>query len=121
MKYKILLSTFLVLIIGNLFAQREILENEDKVIQQATENLDNLLKDEKFLKKLGKEEVHGSYTFKITVNDKGRISSMRALERSQDASIPGQNFLNDLVRKHKFKFRIPKGQSYQFNYTFNTP
>jgi hypothetical protein len=121
MKSKILLSTFLVFIIGNLFAQREILESKDEVVILAKKNLDNLLKTEKFQKKLTKEDVHGSYTFKITVNDKGRISSMRALDRSEDASIPGQNFLNNLVRKHKLKFRIPKGKSYQFNYTFITP
>ncbi len=121
MRAKLFLTALLFLLIGNAFAQREVVETTDEVVVMAIKNLDELMQDEKFLKELAKEDVHGTYTFKITVNDKGRISSMRALSRSEDASIPGQNFLNDLVRKHKFDFKIPKGNSHQFEYTFNTP
>jgi hypothetical protein len=104
-----------------MYGQREIIEDSDRTVELAMADLDESMKDEKFLKKLDKEDVHGDYTYKITVDDKGRISSMRALEKSENATINGQNFLNDLVRKHKFDFRIPKGVSHQFEYTFNTP
>lgn len=104
--------------IQHVFAQRQMIETTDEVAVLAAEDLDRLLEDEKFIKKLEKEKVKGDYTFDITVDEKGRISSMRAVKRSEDASIDGQNFLNDLVRKHKFKFKIPKGNSHRFTYTF---
>ena len=53
----------------------------------------------------------------ITVSDNGKISHMRSLERSKEASINRQNTLNDLVKKHKFDFKIPKGNFYNFQYT----
>lgn len=117
-----MLILFATLLMGTeLLAQRPFVETSDEFVKLATENLDQLMQDEKFLKWMDKEEIHGSYTYQITVNDKGRISHMRSLERSEDASIHGQNTLNDLVRDHKFDFKIPKGNLYNLEYTFIIP
>jgi len=103
------------------YAQRPYVETNDEFIELATKDLDAYMQDEKFLKDMEKEDIHGSYKFQITVGDKGKITHMRSLERSEDASIHGQNTLNDLVRKYKFDFKIPKGNFYNFQYTFNIP
>lgn len=102
-------------------AQRSILDTQEDVTRAATAQLDSLMQDEKFLKTLAKEGVHGEYTYQIGVGDKGQINTMRALNRSPDASIDGQNFMNNLVKVHKFDFKLPKGNFYKFEYTFKTP
>lgn len=102
-------------------AQRPYVETNEQFVELATKDLDLLVKDEKFLKDMDKDDVHGSYKFQITVGDKGKITHMRSLERSEDASINGQNTLNDLVKKYKFDFKIPKGNFYNFQYTFILP
>jgi hypothetical protein len=104
-----------------LSAQRPILETQEAVVASAITQLDSLMKDEKFLKMLVKEEVHGNHTYQIGVGDKGQINTMRALSQSENASIDGQNYLNNLVKVHKFDFKLPKGNFYKFEYTFRTP
>ena len=101
------------------FGQKAFYETEAEVAQAAIEELNVLMKDEKFLKKLSKEKIRGSYTFQITVREKGMIASMFFIEKSEDADISGQNFLNNLVRNHKFTFKVPKGKYYKFTYTFH--
>jgi hypothetical protein len=119
-KYTLLLI-LLVTVALSAKAQRPYVETNDEFIELATKDLDAHMQDEKFLKKMDKEDIHGSYTYQITVGDKGKITHMRSLERSEDASIHGQNTLNDLVKKYKFDFKIPKGNFYNFQYTFNIP
>lgn len=123
MKTKRYLFSILVILLVHIgsYAQRPFVETNDEFTELATRNLNELVQDEKFLKNMDKKDVHGAYTYQITVGDNGKISSMRSLERSEDASINGQNTLNDLVKKHKFDFRIPKGNFYNFQYTFIIP
>ncbi len=100
------------------FSQKEMHLTAEDVEAAATAELDELMSDPKFLKILEKEEVKGQYTYQITVKEKGQIASMRFLEKSENADIKGQNFLNNLVKKHKFSFKVPKGNFYKFDYTF---
>jgi hypothetical protein len=102
-------------------AQRPYVETRDEFVELATKDLNEYVKDEKFLKDMEKEGIHGTYTYQITVGDKGKITHMRSLDRSENASIHGQNTLNDLVREFKFEFKIPKGNLYNFDYTFIIP
>ncbi len=102
-------------------AQRPVLDSREEVTARAIAQLDSLMKEEKFLTMLAKEEVHGDYVYQIGVGDKGQINSMRAISRSENASIDGQNYLNNLVKVYKFDFRLPKGNFYKFEYTFRTP
>lgn len=101
--------------------QKPFYKDQTEIEIAATEELNTLMKDEKILKDLAKTDIHGLYTYKITVNDKSQIASMQFLEKSEDGSIRGQNHFNYLVRKHKFNFKTPKGNYYTFNYTFNAP
>ncbi len=123
MKTKLYIILLLILSFTSLesYAQRPFVESNEEFTELATKNLNDLVQDEKFLKKMDKKDVHGSYTYQITVGDKGKITSMRSLERSEGANINGQNTLNDLVKKHKFDFKIPKGNFYNFQYTFILP
>jgi len=117
----ILILFAILLTASSAIAQRPYVETNEQFVELATKDLNQLVKDEKFLKDMDKEDVHGSYKFQITVGDKGKITHMRSLERSEDASINGQNTLNDLVKNYKFDFKIPKGNFYNFQYTFILP
>ncbi len=111
----------LTMITSNLFAQKPLYETTEDITMAATTELDELMRDSDFLKILDKEGVEGTYHFQITVKEKGQITSMRFLEKSEDASVHGQNFMNNLVKKHKFGFKVPKGNFYKFEYTFIIP
>ena len=102
-------------------AQKPFYKDQAEVEIAATAELNTLMNDAKVLKEISKKNIHGSYTYKITVNDKSLIASMQFLEKSEDASVSGQNHFNYLVRQHKFNFKIPKGNYYTFNYTFHAP
>lgn len=102
-------------------AQKPFYKNQAEVEVAATAELNTLMTDGKVLKEIAKKNIHGSYTYKITVNDKSLIASMQFLEKSEDASVAGQNHFNYLVRQHKFNFKIPKGNYYTLNYTFQAP
>lgn len=101
--------------------QKPFYKDQSEIEVAATTELDVLMKDEKVLKEIAKKDIRGSYTYKITVNDKSQIASMQFLEKSEDASINGQNHFNYLVRQHKFNFKIPKGNYYTFQYQFIAP
>lgn len=101
--------------------QKPFYKDQSEIEVAATSELNALMKDEKVLKEIVKKNIHGSYTYKITVNDKSLIASMLFLEKSEDASISGQNHFNYLVRQHKFNFKIPKGNYYTFQFQFNAP
>lgn len=102
-------------------SQKPIFESQEEVVAAAISELDSLVTNPKFLETLNKENVHGTYHFQIGIGDKGQINTMRAMERSEDASIHGQNYLNNLVKTHKFNFKLPKGNYYRFEYTFILP
>ncbi len=101
--------------------QKPFYKNQSEIEAAATEELNTLMKDEKVLKELAKEDIHGTYQYKITINEKSQIASMQFLEKSESGSTRGQNHFNYLVRKYKFNFKTPKGNFYAFNYTFNAP
>ena len=102
-------------------AQKEYHKDQDAIQIAAVSQLDELMQEEKVLKKLAKENIHGEYTYKITVRERSKIASMLFLSKSSDASMKGQNYFNYLVAKHKFDFKIPKGNFYTFEYTFKAP
>ena len=102
-------------------AQKEYHKDQSAIEAASVSQLDAMMKDEKILKKLSKEDIHGDYTYKVTVKEKSKIASMLFLDKSESASIKGQNYFNYLVSTHKFDFKIPKGNYYTFEYTFRAP
>ena len=70
-KYSLFLFLFVVMAF-NLKAQRPYVETNAEFIELATQDLDAHVQDEKFLKEMAKQDIHGSYKFQITVGDKGR-------------------------------------------------
>lgn len=124
MKTKALITLILAAMLFSAFsanAQKEYHKDKDAIEAAASDQLDVLMQNEKVLKKLAKEEIHGEYTYKVTVREKSKIASMLFISKSANASLKGQNYFNYLVAKHKFDFKIPKGNFYTFNYTFRAP
>lgn len=102
-------------------AQKDYHKDQSAIEAAAISQLDGMMHNEKVLKKLNKEDIHGDYTYKVTVKEKSKIASMLFLNKSESASIKGQNYFNYLVSNYKFDFKIPKGNYYTFEYTFKAP
>lgn len=100
------------------WAQKPLLESQEEVQEFMNQALAQLSQDEKFLKDVDKAGISGEYTVRMTMRDKGKVQSVRALSRGENATIPGQNYLLSLLRDQKFKFKVPKGNHYDIDYTF---
>ena len=118
---KLLFFGFMMFSVGPAFCQKAMLENAEEIEISAKNELDLMMADHDFLMELQKQKIAGSYTYQITVKEKGMVGSMLFLNKSEDASITGQNYFNNLVKTHKFTFRVPKGNFYKFDYTFIIP
>lgn len=117
------LITFCILFFAALTAnaQKEYHQDQSAIEAAGISQLDLMMQNEKVLKKLKKEDIHGEYTYKITVKEKSKIASMLFLDKSESASMKGQNYFNNLVSNYKFDFKMPKGNYYTFEYTFKAP
>lgn len=102
----------------NIRAQKAMYTTQEDVAVAATAALDSIVQLPAQQKRFAKENIRGEYTFEITITEKARIVSMRFLERSDLASIHGQNYLNRYVKELKLGFKVPKGNFYTFEYTF---
>jgi len=104
-----------------LSAQKKVLlEEYDKVVAQATKELDESMngpEGELFLFKT-ENEITGIYDFDITIHEKGEVATVFVRERD-GGSIQMQNRLKDFVKELKFNFKMPKGKDYKFSYKFN--
>lgn len=101
-----------------LYAQKAMYTTQEEVATAAIAALDSIVQLPDNQKKLAKENIRGNYTFQITVAEKSRIVSMRFMEKSEQGTIHGQNYLNRYVKELKLGFKVPKGNYYKFDYTF---
>ena len=98
---------------------RPLLETKEEIIKQATLDLDNAMTaPEGGLFKFGKKyNIKGTYTFQLTIRDKGDIVSVFVVEQ-KEGNIAAQNKLKDAVFDYRLSFKMPKNKDYKFNYTF---
>jgi len=63
--------------------------------------------------------IKGVYTFKISIGDKNKVTSVFVIER-EGGNIQMQNKVKDAIKDFKFDtFKVPKGKHYNIKYTFN--
>jgi len=114
---------FLFLLILSVFASAQkkvLIAEKDQIIEEAKKELDQTLANpgSAFMKVITEKKVTGVYVFDITICEKGQVLSVFVV--SSDArDVTMQNQVNDLVKAHEFNFKMPKGKSYKFQYTFN--
>jgi hypothetical protein len=117
---KITLTTLLFFIAAISFAGKKPLINEkEKVIEKARMELDSAVMQPagKIFLLAEKNEVRGSFVFDISIREKGEVASVFVVERLE-GDIKSQNMLKDIIKDFKFDFKMPKGKSYKFQYTF---
>jgi hypothetical protein len=61
--------------------------------------------------------IKGVYTFKITLGDKGKVTSIFVISR-EGGDIPSQNKVKDAVKAFRFNFKLPKNKDYSFEHKF---
>ena len=111
----------LLLFAASAFGQKkQMVEYRENIVVRAMAELDSLLVDTggDFFKQLAELNISGQYVFDITLREKGVVATVFVVNDGINP-IPMQNSLKDLLKRYRFSFRVPKGKSYKFQYTFN--
>lgn len=116
--------TFLLIILTSVSAQAQkkkkmLLEDRDVIIQTAIHELDSaMMAPEGELYLFAQENnIAGEYIFDITIREKGEVASV-FVAGSTGGTIKSQNMFKDKVKEFSFHFKMPKGNTYKFQYTF---
>ena len=115
-----LLIVFFGLFLSGFSQKKPLIERYDEVVKAGIKALDDAMKAPDGELFLLKEEngITGMYDFDVTLHEKGEVATV--LVNSRDGGTIGmQNLLKDFVREMKFKFKMPRGRDYKFNYVFN--
>lgn len=116
-----LMFLFLLVFIASVSAQKKVLITEkDQIVEEAKKELDQTLANPEsdFMKVITEKKVTGVYVFDITICEKGQVLSVFVVSGNA-SDVKMQNQLKDLVKALEFNFKMPKGKSYKFQYTFN--
>ena len=112
----VLLSIFLVL--SSAAQKKELLTDPGAIEMRVVDDLNAHQQTEDWAKWLEDNPVQGMFAFDITIWNKGEVVSIRALGRSDGASVEDQNALKNYVKQFKFNFKVPKGKRYKATYNF---
>lgn len=119
MKYFLIITGLLFTF--HLAAQQKVLldQVEDIELMATNEFKTAMAKPEGSLYLFGQEnKIEGLYTFKISIGEKNKITSVFVLER-KGGDIPMQNKVKDAIKDFKFdSFKVPKGKHYNIKYSF---
>lgn len=118
---KILILGALLTLTLSASAQRREFSKGEEIVAEAVQQMDAHVASEDFKSFLILNKVHGTYNFNITIRAKGSksIVSSISIESREGGDIPSQNTLKDYIKELKLDMKIPKAESYKFNYTFN--
>ncbi len=98
-------------------AQKKVhLSDKEVIIEYAYLELEESMKSGEFYEFGQKTGIKGEFTFDITIREKGEVSTIFAVKR--EGEVKDQNKLKDFIKDYKFQFKMPKGKSYKFQYTF---
>jgi hypothetical protein len=116
MKY--LMLFFLVLAGFAASAQKKSLYEYDDVVALAKSELDSSMHVGVFKEFAVKNRVKGEYIMDITIHEKGKVLTVFSVSNDTD-DLKKQTLVKDFLRKFLFTFKMPKGRTYKFQYTFS--
>jgi len=96
--------------------KKPLLSDKEVVIEYAYLELEESMKLGEFFEFAQESGVKGAFTFDVTIREKGEVSTVFAVKR--EGEVKDQNKVKDFIRDYKFQFKMPKGKSYKFQYTF---
>ncbi|QBN18640.1 hypothetical protein [Flavobacterium nackdongense] len=102
----------------SVFAQKQLLTDEEQVGEMVTKEMDELFQSKDFLKQKDKKfkDVKGTIVTDIGVIQSGKVSTFFKVD--SDIKNPMfTNFLSDYVLDHKFYFKLQKQQRYKVRYS----
>ncbi len=102
------------------YAQKKpLIEDKQEVVKRASAVFEASMKGpEGELYVFGKENnIEGTYDFKITLGDRGKVVSIFVLNR-EGGTIKMQNMVKDAVKETRFDFKLPKNKDYSMEYKF---
>jgi len=102
------------------FAQKKVLlESKEDVEKMASAEFESSMTGPEGALFLFAQEnnIEGTYSFKITLGDRGKVVSMFVMNR-EGGSIQMQNKVKDAVKATKFNFKLPKNKDYSIEYKF---
>ncbi len=117
---KLTLIILLSLLIGGVYAQKKVLiEDYQKVIEAAKAEFDEAMKAPEGALYLfaEKHQIKGTFNLSITIHEKGKVATV-FVKKNDGGSIKSQNTLKDYLMTYKFNFKMPKGNDYKFDHTF---
>lgn len=117
---KLTLIMLLSMLFGGVHAQKKVLiEDYQKVIEAAKAEFDEAMKAPEGALYLfaEKHQIKGTFVLSITIHEKGKVVTV-FVKKNEGGSIPSQNTLKDYLMKHRFNFKMPKGNDYKFDHTF---
>lgn len=99
--------------------QKRLIQEYNQVVEAAKAELDSMMKQAGSLQTEAKEvNVKGEYILDVTIHEKGKVLSVYMVSSDAD-DVKMQNRAKDLVRRVEFGFKVPKGKTYKFQYTFS--
>lgn len=114
-----LLFILAVAAIASYAQKKELIEDKNLIIERAKAELGLAMSPPEgaiYLWTL-KNPIQGSYTYDISIREKGEVMSVFAVG-NENGTIKAQNNLKDLILTLRLNFNMPKGKSYKFQHTF---
>ena len=108
----------LFIVLSSSAQKKELLTDPATIEMRVVEDLNAHQQSEDWAKWHEKNPVQGMFAFDITIWNKGEVVSIRALGRSDGATVEDQNTLKNYVKQFKFNFKVPKGKRYKVTYNF---
>ncbi|KAF0194831.1 MAG: hypothetical protein FD166_3352 [Bacteroidetes bacterium] len=100
--------------------KKQLVEYRENIVARAAAELDSVSSGPEGIiyKQVLESGISGQYVFDITIREKGEVATVFVVNDGVN-SIAMQNRLKDIVKRYRFSFKVPKGKSYKFQYTFN--
>jgi hypothetical protein len=118
---KSLLFLLLIVLGFSSYAQKKVLiEDKDLIIERAMAELDTAMMapEGSIYLWTQKNPIKGEYIFDISIWEKGTVTSIYVVG-SNNGTIDAQNRFRSFLMNFQFNFKMPKGKSYKFRYSFN--
>lgn len=120
MKKSLLFLLLIVLGISSYAQKKVLIEDKDLIIERAKAELDTAMMapEGSIYLWTQKNPIKGEYIFDISIWEKGTVTSIYVVG-SNNGTIDAQNRFRAYLMNFQFNFKMPKGKSYKFRYSFN--
>jgi hypothetical protein len=118
---KVLFTLGFALMVMLSFGQKkQLVEYKDAIVLRAVAELDSVSAspESDFRKEIQESNISGNYVFDITIREKGMVATVFVVNDGENP-IDKQNRMKDIMKRYRFSFKVPKGKSYKFQYTFS--